>query len=333
MAYLLLQGGSSHQQRPLPASREELLELGPESLEKIIADLKAKSPGGNFMILTSGNKEARQSIAPLNRQAAYPPGTFADNKIYNLFVGAGLLPTTAALNVPGAAGRDRDLVYRIANQIFGEDVPPFSSHQWNLRVGLAALEALMLVYTLCETANLAEAATRRLHLSSLLPQAMQRRKPAVASAGMPGAYPVQTLFRHGELFRFIWAHYVRPTVAADPQASISSLFPGLVLLALELKLMDGQAPSHYAINLTGQKFDTLFEIINQKLLFHDPAAMLAARTQLRLAFEDGVGVALGRPSPTLAAREILERQFSASDDYDRLYFLTLGYLASPVAPS
>ncbi len=54
--------------------------------------------------------------------------------------------------------------------------------------------------------------------------------------------------------------------------------------------------------------------------------MLAARTQLRLAFEDGVGVALGRPSPTLAAREILERQFSASDDYDRLYFLTLGYL-------
>ncbi len=237
--------------RPLPASREELLELGPESLEKIIADLKAKSPGGNFMILTSGNKEARQSIAPLNRQAAYPPGTFADNKIYNLFVGAGLLPTTAALNVPGAAGRDRDLVYRIANQIFGEDVPPFSSHQWNLRVGLAALEALMLVYTLCETANLAEAATRRLHLSSLLPQAMQRRKPAMASAGMPGAYPVQTLFRHGELFRFIWAHYVRPTVAADPQASISSLFPGLVLLALELKLMDGQAPSHYAINLTG----------------------------------------------------------------------------------
>lgn len=333
VAYLLLQGGSSHQQRPLPASREELLELGPESLEKIIADLKAKSPGGNFMILTSGNKEARQSIAPLNRQAAYPPGTFADNKIYNLFVGAGLLPTTAALNVPGTAGRDRDLVYRIANQIFGEDVPPFSSHQWNLRVGLAALEALMLVYTLCETANLAEAATRRLHLSSLLPQAMQRRKPAVASAGMPGAYPVQTLFRHGELFRFIWAHYVRPTVAADPQASISSLFPGLVLLALELKLMDGQAPSHYAINLTGQKFDTLFEIINQKLLFHDPAAMLAARTQLRLAFEDGVGVALGRPSPTLAAREILERQFSASDDYDRLYFLTLGYLASPVAPS
>ncbi len=162
---------------------------------------------------------------------------------------------------------------------------------------------------------------------------MQRRKPAVASAVMPGAYPVQTLFRHGELFRFIWAHYVRPTVAADPQASISSLFPGLVLLALELKLMDGQAPSHYAINLTGQKFDTLFEIINQKLLFHDPAAMLAARTQLRLAFEDGVGVALGRPSPTLAAREILERQFSASDDYDRLYFLTLGYLASPVAPS
>lgn len=276
VAYLLLQGGSSHQQRPLPASREELLELGPESLEKIIADLKAKSPGGNFMILTSGNKEARQSIAPLNRQAAYPPGTFADNKIYNLFVGAGLLPTTAALNVPGAAGRDRDLVYRIANQIFGEDVPPFSSHQWNLRVGLAALEALMLVYTLCETANLAEAATRRLHLSSLLPQAMQRRKPAMASAGMPGAYPVQTLFRHGELFRFIWAHYVRPTVAADPQASISSLFPGLVLLALELKLMDGQAPSHYAINLTGQKFDTLFEIINQKLLFHDPAAMLAA---------------------------------------------------------
>ncbi len=122
--------------------------------------------------------------------------------------------------MPGAAGRDRDLVYRIANQIFGEDVPPFSSHQWNLRVGLAALEALMLVYTLCETANLAEAATRRLHLSSLLPQAMQRRKPAVASAGMPGAYPVQTLFRHGELFRFIWAHYVRPTVAADPQASI-----------------------------------------------------------------------------------------------------------------
>ncbi len=122
-------------------------------------------------------------------------------------------------------------------------------------------------------------------------------------------------------------------MAADPQASISSLFPGLVLLALELKLMDGQAPSHYAINLTGQKFDTLFEIINQKLLFHDPAAMLAARTQLRLAFEDGVGVALGRPSPTLAAREILERQFSASDDYDRLYFLTLGYLASPVAPS
>ena len=97
--------------------------------------------------------------------------------------------------------------------------------------------------------------------------------------------------------------------------------------------MDGQAPSHYAINLTGQKFDTLFEIINQKLLFHDPAAMLAARTQLRLAFEDGVGVALGRPSPMLAAREILERQFSASDDYDRLYFLTLGYLASPVAPS
>lgn len=55
----------------------------------------------------------------------------------------------------------------------------------------------MLVYTLCETANLAEAATRRLHLSSLLPQAMQRRKPAMASAGMPGAYPVQTLFRHG----------------------------------------------------------------------------------------------------------------------------------------
>ncbi len=106
VAYLLLQGGSSHQQRPLPASREELLELGPESLEKIIADLKAKSPGGNFMILTSGNKEARQSIAPLNRQAAYPPGTFADNKIYNLFVGAGLLPT-ALLPYPKQETRRR----------------------------------------------------------------------------------------------------------------------------------------------------------------------------------------------------------------------------------
>lgn len=334
VAYLLLQGGPSHQQRPIPASREELLELGPESLEKIIADLKAKSPGGNFMILTSGNKGARQSLAPLNRQAAYPPGTFAENKIYNLFAGAGLLPTAAALNVPGAEGRDRDLVYRIANRVFGEDVPPFSSHQWNLRVGLAALEALVLVYTLCETANLAEAATRRLHLSALLPQAMQRRETAAAGAGASGGHPGQTLFRRGELFRFLWARYVRPTVAADPQASVSSLFPGLVLLALEMRPTDGQSvPSQYAINLTGQKFDTLFEIINQKLLFHDPAAMLAARTQLRLAFEDGVGVALGRPSPTLAAREIMERQFSASDDYDRLYFLTLGYLASPVAPS
>lgn len=330
VGYLLLQGGSSHQQRPIPASREELMGLGPESLEKIIADLRAKAPGGNFMILTSGNKGARQSLAPLNRQAAYPPGTFAENKIYNLFAGAGLLPTNSALSVPGAEGRDRDLVYRIANRVFGEDVPPFASHQWNLRVGLAALEALILVYTLCETANLAEAATRRLHLSALLPQAMQRRREAAqGGASTPG----QTLFRRGELFRYLWTHYVRPTAAAEHQASVSSLFPGLVLLALEMKPTDGQAPSQYAINLTGQKFDTLFEIINQKLLFHDPAAMLAARTQLRLAFEDGVGVALGRPSPTLAAREILERQFAASDDYDRLYFLALGYLASPVSPS
>ncbi len=85
----------------------------------------------------SGNKEARQSIAPLNRQAAYPPGTFADNKIYNLFVGAGLLPTTAALNVPGAAGRDRDLVYRIANQIFGEEGPGVPDRQPDLWGGCA----------------------------------------------------------------------------------------------------------------------------------------------------------------------------------------------------
>ncbi|AAK38219.1 ORF11 [callitrichine gammaherpesvirus 3] len=310
---------------PIPKTFSEMFDLMPAALEFIMNDIKSLEPRGNYMITTGVDDGGRKSMAPLKQQAVYSPGFFANNKLYNLLIGAEALPTASSLSVPGRTD-DRDIIYQLTMRLYGDNVPPFQSYQWNLRAGLGALESLILAYVLFETTSLGESATRRLHLDQILPQI-----PDIAQTRIRNP-PLQ--LRRGEAFSFLWKNYVYPTLHTQPNTSVSSLFPGLVLTALEMyqRRESGYSTSALTINLTGHKFDTLFEIINQKYLFHDPTAMLQARIQLRMAFEEGLGDLLNKPSAVITAMEIMENQFLAGDDYDRLYFLTLGYLPSPIAP-
>ncbi|QDQ69227.1 DNA packaging tegument UL25 [Colobine gammaherpesvirus 1] len=302
-----------------PTTSEELVMDLPQKLDLLITQLK-QEPRGESFAFTYSNTQERASLAPLNRENRYPQPFFQHHKIYHLLERTGLFSHTHQLTVPGTAPTV-DITYAITARIFSEDIPPFYAYQWNLRAGLKALEILILLYLLLEFAQIPQARTnRRLDLAVLLGSKFQPRPPSDQQ---------QVILKRGQLFGFVCQSYVIPILASDQRASMSFLFPGIILAALEARSPSYRRQDATFVNLTGSRFNKIFDVLNQQLTFRDPTALLQARTALRLQVEDGLDALLSHPSPATLLQEIIKTQFGGRDDYDRAYFAVLGCL--PVA--
>ncbi|AGY30702.1 ORF19 [Retroperitoneal fibromatosis-associated herpesvirus] len=304
---------------PPPTTMEALLADLPQKIDLLITHLKHEPVGGRFNF-TYANPQERTSLAPLNRESRYPSAFFQQHQLYRLFDRAGLFANTRQTLVPGT-GPAVDLTYAITARVFGEDIPPFFAYQWNLRTGLKALEILIMVYLLLEFAQVTPTRThRRLDLIALLGSKL---------ASNPTITQPPAIMRKGQLFGFICKSYVTPILTNAPHATMSFLFPGIVLAALEARSPNYRRQDTAFVNLTGSRFNEIFDVINQQLTFQDPMALLQARTALRLEVEEGLNALLSHPSPGTFLQDIVKTQFGGLDDYDRAYFVVLGCL--PVA--
>ncbi|AAC13806.1 DNA packaging tegument protein UL25 [Equid gammaherpesvirus 2] len=317
---------------PLPSTYGELLADLDKKMEFLIADLKRDASNTDFSFAFS-NPRQLETVAPLNRQGAYAPDFFGRHKMFAVMSDAGMFPNTkqtaASAQDPGA----RDIVYLITNAVFGENVPPFITYQLNLRTGLKALELLIVVYIVLENAHVQHnTVNRRLQLPALLGD--QYKRPA---AQRPQPQQPAAMFKKGFLFSFVVKNYMVPVLTRRPQTPASSLFPGAVLLALETADAasagggSGQTLGGHLINLSGKKYDQLFDVLNQKLTFRDVQGLIGAQTALRLTLERGLNLLLSKPSPLTSATEVISTQFGGGDDYDSLYFLILGCLPVTMA--
>lgn len=307
---------------PIPKTYLDLLADFEIKLGLLVSHLKQTSSSKDFSFTYSSTKQ-RETIAPLNKSTTYSPDFFSNHLIYDLFKNANMFFSTKTKLAPDQLDTV-DIVYAITNNIFGEDIPPFMTFQWNLRVGIKGLEIFIILYILLETAQISNnTISRRLHLQTLLGNQYQTNISINSSGNI--------FFKKGQIISFLARNYMIPTLLNVPQASTSFLFPGIVLISLESYDMGHMDPSKKFINLTGIKYNNLFEIINQRYLILNPQSLLQAQTSLRLNVEDGLNVLLTKISPVTSAIEIIKTQFGGGDDYDRIYFVILGCLPVSVA--
>nr|QOW02501.1 UL25 [Tadarida gammaherpesvirus] len=312
--YYCLKTGTS-----LPTSYKEMLNDLDEKIELIVSDLKNDKSSDEFTFNYSNNKQL-ETIAPLNKDMRYSVDFFSKHKIYNMFFQAGMFSTTKSQQVPGKSDSS-DIIFSITSAIFGENIPPFATYQWNLRVGLKTIETLILIYLILETSQISQNVNRRLQLHALLGNKFQRPTPQ----------PPSMFFKRGQTFAFLMENYLVPSLINNPQASTSFLFPGMVLIAIESNDIGNNDTGRRFVNLTGRKFNEIFEIINQRFMIYDPVALLQAQTAIRLVVENGLNTLLTKASPATSCSEIIRTQFGGVDDYDKLYFLVLGCLPVTVA--
>lgn len=309
---------------PLPRNVADLWANVSTKLAMLVEDLKAGATAQRGFSFVYSQPRQRETIAPINTDRAYAPDFFSNHALFQLLDAAGLFLSKSKPLPPGATDVP-DTVFIIASTIFGPDVHPFFTHQWNLRVGLAALEALILLYVLLDGATLPlypSGQPRRLNLRSLLGNdAVPQRAPTQI-----GPVP-----RRSQAFDFLVTHYVLPTLQHSPNAPISALFPGIVLLALEARHSAHKSTNQPFINLSGQRFVEIFDVVVHAENQQSPQELLRARTTLRLEFETGLSLILSRSSINAAAKEILQTQFGCVDGYDLIYFMVLGYIPVTVA--
>nr|AEL29763.1 hypothetical protein [Bovine gammaherpesvirus 4] len=305
---------------PVPTSIDELLHDLDDKLSYLITDLKNKTSTTGFKFTYPDTKQ-KHTLAPLVKDSAYQENFFTHHGIYELLAQAGMLFSNKHKD---ANHPSTDIIYTITNSIFGQDIPPFGGYQWNLRVGLKALEFFIISYLLLESAQISitSRANRRLNIQALLGSKFQ--KPTQV---------VNPLFKKNQVFSFLIENYLKPIMKHDPNTPVSFLFPGVSLLAIESHFSSTSSvtPVNQLINLSSNRFREIFEMLNQKFTFKDSNAMIQARTSLRLLIEDGLGTLLAKQSPKTTAQEIIKTQFGGGDDYDRTYFLVLGFLPVTVA--
>ncbi|AIA62056.1 orf19 [Alcelaphine gammaherpesvirus 2] len=306
------------QGHPLPTSREELLDNLGSKIATLVADLKGLSSDSNtgFSFLFSSGQQAA-TIAPINSDGRYSKDFFSTHKIFRLLVDKEVVLLPNFTNIPGAADGP-DYIYALTSSLFSENVPPFGSYQLNLRSGIKGVEYLMLVYLTLANAQLSKPDGRRLHLRALLGAAFEHSSRV-------------QLFKRDEVFTFLMKEYVAPILARNDNVSTTELFPGMALAALEVGNQITFDPSKHFVNLAGTKFTKIFNVLNQKLMFKNARDLLVAKSELRVALENGLAATLSSISPVNAIVDVIRKQFGGGDDYDRLYFLVLGCLPVTVA--
>ncbi|AAM22119.1 tegument protein [Suid gammaherpesvirus 3] len=296
---------------PYPKTIQDLLDNLGLKIDHLIGDLKKLSPPGNFKFTTTNLQ--RTSIAPVANEAKYSRDFFSGHKIYNILLKSNVIFSLDRTRVPGLTD-GLDVIYAITSTIFSENIPPFIAYQFNLRIGIKAVEYLILIYLILNNAQISIPENRRLNLRTLL-----------GSMFTQGDLK-QTVFKKGQIFSFLVTNYIYPMLQFYPNISTSELFPGLVLVALETGDMINVDPEKHFVNLAGVKYNKLFNVINQKISFKDPRELLMARAELRLSLEDGLASILSSVSPITIISDIIKTQFGGNDDYDRLYFLVFACL-------
>lgn len=305
----------------IPITYEDLIDSFDRGMEILVNDLKHNKIQGNFKIYIETDEQKQSSITPLKNSTVYKKNAFSDNKIYNLLNNNNLFPSVAKKDTRFSDDSHTDVIYSITTSIFGADIPPFSSYQWNLRSGLSALHSMVLLYLIIENSQMVQGPDRKLNFNALISQEFNNKQQKKISP-----------FKRAEIFHFLIKNYLKPTLINYPQTSVSSAFPGMVLLSIESNSMANKnEASQFIINLTDRKFEPIFDIINQKYIFQNVEAMVLAKTKLRLTMEAGISSILSKPSPSTVSTEIMKNQFSANDDYDRLYFLVLGCIPTPLS--
>ncbi|AIB03174.1 tegument protein [Bovine gammaherpesvirus 6] len=284
----------------------------------LIDGLKASSGSADdgFKFSFSNNLQ-KVAIAPLNNDTRYSKDFFAHHKIYKLLVSSNVIFTADTAKIPGLTD-GVDYIYVITSSIFGDNIPPFAHYQLNLRTGIKCLEYLILVYLTLANSQISKPHNRRLQLKTLMGASFEQNIST-------------TLFKRDQVFHFLIEEYVKPIIKQTSAQSSTELFPGLALVALESgDIFQFDATKHF-VNLAGTKFTKIFNVINQKLLFKDARELIMAKSELRVALEDGLAAVLSSISPVDTITNTIKRQFGGGDDYDSLYFLVLGCLPVSMA--
>lgn len=303
----------------LPTTYSELIEHLEAKMFLLVTDLKQLSLTSSFSFIY-GSSEETKSIAPLRKEARFSDAFFSAHKLFNLFQSVGLFPS--AKDRAPFFQNQQDAVYVITNHIFGPDIPPFLAYQWNLRVGLIGLEILIIVYLCIDLVQIPlRDPNRRFDLKALLGNKAQ---------SLPTVKPL-SLFKKGQVFSFLVNNYVAPCLKHRPDASLSWLFPGVVLLALEAGQPVESLHLTPMVDLTGAQFSLILDLITEQFLHQNASKLLELKTKMRLQLEEGLNNILTKVSPLNFATNILGTHFGVGDSYDMLYFLVLGYIPTPMA--
>ncbi|AAO12323.1 tegument protein [Porcine lymphotropic herpesvirus 3] len=296
----------------IPRDVSGLLENLGSKIDLLITDLKNLAPAGNFKFTIASNLH-KTVIAPLGNDSKYSKDFFTGHKLYNLLLKSNVIFMPDRIHTPGAVD-GLDLMYAITSTIFSENIPPFLSYQFNLRIGIKAAEYMIIVYLILSNAQISIPDNRRLNLLTLLGSSFSQRDLK------------QTIFKKGQLFSFLVNQYVLPMLKFNPNISTSELFPGLVLVALETGDILSSDPERHFVNLAGTKYNKIFNIINHKMLFKDARELLRVKAELRVSLEEGLASIMSSVSPITTVSDVIKTQFGGGDDYDRLYFLVFACL-------
>lgn len=316
-AYYVLRNSRAN----MPTSLPDLWANLGNKLKLLSADLRSRMGDKRTFAFVQTPAKQAETIAPLNRQNKYAPTFFSQHALFQLLRDAGLFPNTKDGDTKDSEddlNTGSDITLAITSSLFGERIPPFLSHQWNLRAGLISLEVFLLTFILLENVQVTRgsAAQNRLQFKTLL-----------GDEWVTG--DAMQFHKRGTVFDYLVENYMGPTLIENPETPISTLLPGVILLAFEAHAHT--TSSTQPIQLTTKKFNDIFEIINQRYTFRDAGPLLRAHASLRISIEEGLSAQLSSLSGGNFAQEILKTQFGVKTDYDLLYFLVLGFLPAAVA--
>ncbi|ADW24360.1 tegument protein [Cricetid gammaherpesvirus 2] len=301
-----------------PATVSDLLGDIPQKVQVLVSDLKKCKGPFRF---SPNSREYANSLAPPRQEGRYNAGFFDNHSLYNLLVREQILVPPES-----AAPPQTDILFTITASIFDGEIPPFMSHQWNLRAGLTALSHIILLYLLLESPSGPFLSPHpRLNLQTLLGDSFkQPHTSASRFALLQGS-------NKDHLFSFLITNYMKPVLVSAPTTPMSKIFPGIYILTLEA----GQParPTAPFVPLGGTSYAHIFEIISQSMVIKNMLELVHHKSLLRMTCETGSGVLLEAASPQTVMRDILNIHFMGVDAYDAVYFSVLGALPVTVAVS
>ncbi|AFK83915.1 B77 [miniopterid betaherpesvirus 1] len=308
---------------------------------------RAGGPAANFF--KYNDPPDMKFYAPSQNGRHYAPHTFDDHALVDVLLRRRVLvrlpghratgDASVSERVTGQAKDDLLFIWTrrlLSKKLNGVDVPVMVHEQQYLRSGLTAISSLLLLYRVVNAESVFGKRRGSFSLVDILGTSLDRGGVACDDRDYdePG-YVSQNV----KNFEYLLVNYVMPWYRADPNVTVSQLFPGLVLICTADSARSGWDPGlrndtrqtasddTRVIAVQSNKANPVADyMFLQSSRQGDETKRLQAHDLVQFHYENGLGRML---SVTLARHRLLTLAtslFNVNDVYEALYFFTFGFL-------